>query len=77
MASLDPRMVVRVDIDAARLAEVLTDLAHAAEQLSDVLLAARDLLDESQATTEQAATEADDKDTHCKPGHCLCPADAD
>lgn len=52
MTALDTPLIVRVDIDAAHLAEVLTSLADVAQQVADAILAARDLLDESQATTE-------------------------
>jgi len=54
MASLNPSIVVRVDIDAEALSETLTTLADVAQQLADVLILARDLLDDAQAATATA-----------------------
>ena len=55
MASLNPSIVVRVDIDAEALSETLTTLADVAQQLADVLILARDLLDDAQAAITAAA----------------------
>jgi hypothetical protein len=59
MASLNPQMIVRVDIDAEALVEILTDLADVAQRAFDVLIAARDLLDDSQAATAAAMEAAE------------------
>jgi len=54
MASIDPGLVVRLDVDAEALGETLTTLADVAQQLADVLILARDLLDDAQAATAAA-----------------------
>jgi len=55
MDAMDPRLIVRLDVDAEALGETLTTLADVAQQLADVLILARDLLDETQAAITAAA----------------------
>lgn len=59
MANLNPQMVVRLDVDAEHLAEVLTTLADVAQQVADVITMARDLLDDAQAATAAAMEAAE------------------
>jgi hypothetical protein len=53
-------MVVRVDIDAEHLAELLTTMADVAQQAADVITMARDLLDDAQAATTAAMGAAEE-----------------